>query len=327
MRNQLSIKRISLDEGGKHVAVDKHDTRHAKEKVEIRTRQAGAQQNHKEEEQVTTTTLEPGLTVEEAELNNQFLRFPHNKKIVIRRSLGDIELTKGDGDIFGIDILLDALRKWTKCAGREASREPQKKRSMTMGATSSSPSPPLSELAVYCKERKDPLNEEHVINGEVNTKLRQAKQKGLLRMLSRLNCLNYKQITSTDIDRMIQILNENNIEAFIEFHKNILSKVSYKPKRDPKPMWLCGAQIVGLDLQDEHSSAHIRTNNAMFASNGSCGYVLKPDVLLTGPETSCIITLNIIEARHLRTLRRINEQLVKPHLRVSPLSQISKPQS
>jgi len=303
--------------GVKHVVVDKHDNRHAKDKVEIRTRQAGAQQNHEEEEQViTTTTLEPGVTVKEAELNNLFLRFSHNKKIVIRRSLGDIELTKEDGDIFGIDILLDALRKWTNKAGREASKEQQKKRTWTMGATSSSSSP-LSELAVYCKERRDLLNEAQVIHGGVNAKLRQRKQTGLLRMLSRLNCLNYTQITSTDIDRMIQILNENNIEAFIEFHKNILSKISYRPRRDPKLMWLCGAQIVGLDLQDEHSSAHIRTHNAMFSSNGSCGYVLKPEVLLTGPETSCIITLKIVEARHLRTLRRINEQLVNPHLRVT----------
>merc|ERR1711971_345656 len=237
-RNQpgcVSIKRISLDEGVKHVVVDKHDNRHAKDKVEIRTRQAGAQQNHEEEEQLTTTTLDPGLTVEEAELNNQFLRFAHNKKIVIRRSLGDIELTKGDGDVFGIDILLDALRKWTNKAGREVSKEQQKKRTWTMGATSSSSSQ-LSELAVYCKERRDPLNETQVIHGRVNAKLRQRKQTGLLRMLSRLNCLNYTQITSTDIDRLTQILNKNNIEAFIEFHKNILSKISYRPRRDPKPM-------------------------------------------------------------------------------------------
>ena len=120
--------------------------------------------------------------------------------------------------------------------------------------------------------------------------------------------------------RMIGIVNVNTIEAIVQFHMNILSKVypgsGFWANVDPKPMWLSGAQLVSLNHQAA-SSTDIQTNNAMFASNGSCGYVLKPNVLLTGPETSCIVTLKIIEARHLRTLKHINEQLFEPHIRVN----------
>ena len=162
-----------------------------------------------------------------------------------------------------------------------------------------------------------------VIDGKTNTKLRQFNQTGLLKMISRFNCLDYTCITSTDMESMIGIVNVNTMEAIIQFHLNILSKVYpntgivFGAKGDPKPMWLSGAQLVGINHQAA-SSTSIQTNNAMFASNGSCGYVLKPNVLLTGPETSCVITLKIIEARHLRTLKHINEQLFEPHIRVSP---------
>ena len=160
-----------------------------------------------------------------------------------------------------------------------------------------------------------------VVEGKTNTKLRQFNQTGLLKMIGRSNCLDYTCITSSDMERMIGIVNVNTIERIIQFHMNILSKV-YPVGRifarcdDPKPMWLSGAQLVGLNNQ-EASNTDIQTNNAMFASNGSCGYVLKPNVLLTGFETSCIVTLKIIEARHLRTLKHIKETLFEPHIRVS----------
>merc|ERR1719284_253882 len=84
-------------------------------------------------------------------------------------------------------------------------------------------------------------------------------------------------------------------------------------------MWLAGTQIVGLNLHDNswQNLSYISTNNAMFASNGGSGYVLKPNVLLTGPETTCILTLKIVEARHLRSFKFINEQLFEPHIRAS----------
>ena len=179
----------------------------------------------------------------------------------------------------------------------------------------------LAELVVYCKERKAPLDEAQVINGKINTRLRQFKQTGLLKMINRLNCLDYTSVTSTEIGSMIQM--PLNIETVIQFHLNILSKVypgtaitGTWGRRDPKPMWLAGTQIASVQFQDPHNP-HISTNNAMFASNGGCGYVLKPNVLLTGPETTCILTLKIVEARHLRSFKFINEQLFEPHIRVS----------
>ena len=255
------------------------------------------------------------MEVRDLNYKGRLLQFSHNKKIVISRPEGrdDIWLTKGDDDEFDIDILSDALQRWTKNAGRD---ELMKINSQLKKALTS----PLSDLVVYCKERKAPLDMTQVVEGNTNTKLRQFNQTGLLKMISRFNCLDYTCITSSDMERMFEIVNVNTIEAIIQFHMNVLSKVypgsGFWANVDPKPMWLSGAQLVSLNHQAA-SSTDIQTNNAMFASNGSCGYVLKPNVLLTGPETSCIVTLKIIEARHLRTLKHINEQLFEPHIRVN----------
>ena len=311
-RNQLSIKRISTEEEGNKVAVDKNEDRHAREKVKIKTKEA-APKKHEDEDHETTLT--PGVKVEERDLDNKFLKLSHNKKIVISRpGRGCIELTKDDDDIFDIDILLDALRSWTE--------NTRIRKGTTVAPPPKPPPHPLSDLVVYCKHRKDPLDMTQVVEGKINTKLRQFNQTGLLKMIGRTQCLDYTCITSNEMDRMLGIVNVNNIEDIIQFHKNILSNVhprnSLWPKGDPKPMWLSGAQLVGVHHHDA-TTADIQTNNAMFTSNGNCGYVLKPNVLLTGPETSCIITLKIIEARHLRTLKHINEQLFEPHIRVRQL--------
>ena len=45
----------------------------------------------------------------------------------------------------------------------------------------------------------------------------------------------------------------------------------------PIPMWLGGVQMVALNYQT--SDAHMALNNAFFAQNGRCGYVLKPKVM------------------------------------------------
>ena len=322
LKGTVSIKRISRDDDGNPVAVDRNDERHAKDRVvDIKTKQIRAKQSEDEEHE---TTLKPGVRVEERDLDykGQLLRFSHNKKIVISRPERDnIELTKGDDDNFDVDILLVALQRWTQNTGGEEMVKTDSQLSRTTLSRGATGPRPLAELVVYCKERKAALDMTQVVEGKTNTKLRQFKQTGLLKMMSKYHCLNYTDITSTDMERMLGIVNVNTIEAIIQFHENILSKVfplyrMFGQGDDPKPMWLCGAQLVALNHQAA-SSTDVQTNNAMFASNGSCGYVLKPNVLLTGPETSCIITLKIIEARHLRTLKHINEQLFEPHIRVS----------
>ena len=46
---------------------------------------------------------------------------------------------------------------------------------------------------------------------------------------------------------------------------------------DPVPLWLAGCQLVALNYQAEDRP--LMLNRAMFRLNGSCGYVLKPQVL------------------------------------------------
>uniref|UniRef100_H2YZU2 Phosphoinositide phospholipase C n=1 Tax=Ciona savignyi TaxID=51511 RepID=H2YZU2_CIOSA len=49
---------------------------------------------------------------------------------------------------------------------------------------------------------------------------------------------------------------------------------------NPLAMWNSGCQIVALNYQTEDRDTHI--NDALFRSNGGCGYVLKPNCLLSG---------------------------------------------
>ena len=203
-------------DGGKKVAVDRNDERHARENVTIKNKQTMVKQSEDEDQE---TTLEPGVKVEVRDLNfkGKLLKFSHNKKIVISRPEGrdDIWLTKGDDDEFDIDILSDALQRWTKNAGRD---ELMKINSQLKKALTTSP---LSDLVVYCKERRATLDMTQVVEGKTNTKLRQFNQTGLLKMIGRSNCLDYTCITSSDMDRMIGIINVNTIEAIVQFHITI----------------------------------------------------------------------------------------------------------
>uniref|UniRef100_A0A9J2PDM0 Phosphoinositide phospholipase C n=1 Tax=Ascaris lumbricoides TaxID=6252 RepID=A0A9J2PDM0_ASCLU len=49
---------------------------------------------------------------------------------------------------------------------------------------------------------------------------------------------------------------------------------------EPMPSWLCGIQCVAMNMQTSGKSLDL--NTALFRINGSCGYVLKPDILLSG---------------------------------------------
>ena len=135
-------------------------------------------------------------------------------------------------------------------------------------------------------------------------------------MLKERKIMSYKQITSIDYDTLHGILSSSNIEAFMSFHQTILSHVFLRSalNQNPIPMWQSGAQAVAVNLQT--SGTDLQTTNAMFATNGRCGYVLKPDQLMTGEETSCIITLKVLEGRHLRTLKPPNASFDSPHVQV-----------
>ena len=96
-------------------------------------------------------------------------------------------------------------------------------------------------------------------------------------------------------------------------------------------MWKAGVQAVTLNLpvldtQDrEIHGLPIQVNNAMFRdTNGGCGYVLKPEGLATSPETSYLVTLKILEGRHLKSLKHPREQLLSPHLEVTTITYMDK---
>ena len=158
-------------------------------------------------------------------------------------------------------------------------------------------------------------------------------EEGLLKKLDWSDCLDYNQITSVDnvASEVKGIISPFNVESFIEFHQSFLTKVHPVARTagwntsnyDPIPIWESGVQAASLNLHAEDTEVQgscnpIQVNNAMFRdTNGGSGYVLKPDRLMTSPETSCIITLKILEGRHLKTLKSPHSQLLCPHIEVS----------
>ena len=187
----------------------------------------------------------------------------------------------------------------------------------------------LADLVIFDMEPKATLEKKQVEKCNNQKKLTKAGQVGLLRKLDWSDCPNHNQITSVDNVALKKNISLLNINSFFEFHKSYLTEVhpggSIRDLNyDPIPMWKAGVQAVTLNLpvldtQDrEIHGLPIQVNNAMFRdTNGGCGYVLKPEGLVTSPETSCIITLKILEGRHLKAVTTLREQLFSPHIEVT----------
>ena len=235
-----------------------------------------------------------------------------------------------------IELLFDALSREVTQLAEERRRTTTKsrKRSKTRSLSRSRKntlSIELADLVIYGRPSKMKLDKNHAEKCNTRTRLRKAGQIGLLQKLDWSDCPDYKQMTSVDNSTL---LNRNispfNIEHFIEFHQSFLTKVHPAASSartgwknyDPIPIWQSGVQAASLNLhlhlQVPGSCNPIQVNNAMFLdTNGGSGYVLKPERLITSPETSCIITLKILEGRHLKTLKPPKEQLLCPHVEVS----------
>ncbi|XP_071545060.1 1-phosphatidylinositol 4,5-bisphosphate phosphodiesterase delta-4-like isoform X4 [Panulirus ornatus] len=77
---------------------------------------------------------------------------------------------------------------------------------------------------------------------------------------------------------------ENSPDDFIKFTERHVTKVYPLGTRTdssnikPYPFWSVGCQIVALNMQTEDKANFY--NEALFNTNGNCGYVLKPDILL-----------------------------------------------
>ncbi|XP_066957865.1 1-phosphatidylinositol 4,5-bisphosphate phosphodiesterase delta-4-like isoform X5 [Macrobrachium rosenbergii] len=77
---------------------------------------------------------------------------------------------------------------------------------------------------------------------------------------------------------------ESSPHDFVKFTERHVTKIYPHGTRadssnlKPYPFWSVGCQIVALNMQTEDKANFY--NDALFRSNGNCGYVLKPDILL-----------------------------------------------
>uniref|UniRef100_UPI00358FD53F 1-phosphatidylinositol 4,5-bisphosphate phosphodiesterase eta-2-like n=1 Tax=Myxine glutinosa TaxID=7769 RepID=UPI00358FD53F len=90
------------------------------------------------------------------------------------------------------------------------------------------------------------------------------------------------QVTSLSESKANQLLQQR-VEAFLHFNRRQLSRVYPSSLRvdssnfSPHLYWSVGCQLVALNYQT--SGRMMELNRALFATNGNCGYVLKPDCL------------------------------------------------
>jgi len=124
-------------------------------------------------------------------------------------------------------------------------------------------------------------------------------------------------------------LMENASEEFVKFTRRQISKIyplgtrTSSSNLKPYPFWSVGAQVVTLNMQTEDKPTFY--NEAMFRSNGNCGYVLKPDILrglapynptcLTS-STAKVLRITILSGQHLPPSGKKGD-VVDPYIQVT----------
>ena len=284
--------------------------------------------------------------IEQGDLKSLFLKYPHNTKLVLlANEVGggdektEIHFTLEEDIQLVFDALCREVRQIAKQRSRRTTKGEGRKISTTKGDVRKMSRTrknttilcgELADLVIYGRSKMR-LDQEHAERCNARIRLKKADQLGLLKKLDWTDCLDYKQITSVDNVNLNRNISSFTIEPFIEFHQSFLTKVHpaartggwHSSNYDPIPIWESGVQAASLNLHAEKKEVPglcnpIQANNAMFLdTNGGCGYVLKPERLMTSPETSCIITLKVLEGRHLKTLKSPNSQLFCPHIEVS----------
>ncbi|XP_041454201.1 1-phosphatidylinositol 4,5-bisphosphate phosphodiesterase gamma-1-like isoform X1 [Lytechinus variegatus] len=108
-------------------------------------------------------------------------------------------------------------------------------------------------------------------------------------------------------------------KILVDYNRKQVSRTYPKGQRidssnyDPIPIWFCGCQMVSLNYQTP--DRHMQVNEGMFALNGRCGYVLKPECMFDKNFDSfdkrtlsnvdpIHLTITIIAARHLQKTGR-----------------------
>ena len=239
------------------------------------------------------------------ELDSKILKFPHEKKIVIDLEEMKIEITKEDD----IEILYEALRSQIRAP---ASREPSREKTIRLqrNQTLVGQADKLTSLMVYCKSKKRQLSLEQVEKTNVYLRLRCQRDDMASFVGEHELCGDFQHITSTPHDQLIRQLVPLNCGSYRKYHETVLSHVHphiSKGNYNPLPFWNSGVQLVSQNLPEVGPTLQI--NNAMFSTNGGCGYVLKPET-----QTSCIVSLKILEARHLYSVK--TDDFLIPHIQV-----------
>ena len=277
--------------------------------------------------------------IKKEELNSLFLKYPHNTRLVMTAN----EVGGADEQIEINFTMEEDIELVFNGLSREVAQIEGERRTSSKGKGQSGYwtrprtntiilGTELADLVIF--ESKVTLDKNLAERCNTRTRLKRGGQFGLIRKLDWSDCLDHTQITT--VDNVALKVKGNitpfNIGSFIEFHQSFMTKV-YPPKAhsfstptanyDPIPIWQSGVQAATLNLHADEKEVQgtcnpIQVNNAMFLdTNGGCGYVEKPERLMTCLETSCIITLKILEGRHLKTLKHPREQLLSPHLEVN----------
>ena len=182
----------------------------------------------------------------------------------------------------------------------------------------------LTDMVVYCKAKPGGINMTKIKESLRYIRLQKSKNLDLKEMYGKPdNCLDYDDITSINNENLAKVLIEAKYDMKLiqEFHRTVLTRV-YPPAANfqsgnynPIPHWQSGAQLVSLNVQTP--GLPLQINNAMFATNGNCGYVLKNPEKTNEDNSSCLVTLKVLAARHIMTLKEAKEPFLKPHVQVT----------
>ncbi|XP_071504089.1 1-phosphatidylinositol 4,5-bisphosphate phosphodiesterase gamma-1-like [Diadema antillarum] len=129
----------------------------------------------------------------------------------------------------------------------------------------------------------------------------------------------YYEMSSFPETRVERYMLPGKSKVLLKYNRMQVSRTYPKGQRidssnyDPIPIWHCGCQMVSLNYQTP--DRHMQVNEGLFALNGRCGYVLKPECMLDKNFDSfdkrtllgvdpIHLTITIISARHLQKTGR-----------------------
>jgi hypothetical protein len=224
----------------------------------------------------------------------------HNRKIVISTTEGVvIEMTREND----LDILFKALQR--KC--QKIQNNSRVTKTQTSTELVNSVCKEITDLVVYCQGKRGGIDTETAKNSIDRAVVAKNPHRGqgVNIMLEDENCIESHQIISMESNSLLMEVTPN-MELYAKFHEDVLTRTYpaatniFSQNFNPIPLWQSGAQLNALNMQTP--GRPMQVNNAMFASNGGCGYVLKQTQMPPIADTNCLISLKILDAPTQRTI-------------------------